>query len=136
MTARLGVDAANTASNAIGTRLNNGYVRIYDGERPEESADNTLGNQVLLAEARFGNPAFNPASGGIIASTAIAEVRCQATGRAAWFQALRSDGVTVEFDGTVGTTDADLIVDSVDFETNWPLQILGVTYQTPLQQAA
>lgn len=131
MSTRLGVDAANTAANAVAARLANGYVRVYTGA-PPANADDAITNQVLLAEAQFGATAFGAAAGGEIQANAIAEITCLATGTATWFQALRSDGATVEFDGAVGIVDAEMIVSSTNFNINQPLQLTSLTFRFPL----
>lgn len=133
-TARLGVDAANHAADAVGARLNSGYARIYSGSRPA-TADTAITSQVLLAEPRFGTSAFGAADGGEITAQAIAEVTCIIGGTAAWYRAVRSDGTTVEYDDTVGTENAAMIVSSVDFATNQPLQITSLTFRFPLSDS-
>lgn len=129
-TTRLGADAVNVAADAVGARLNSGYARIYSGSRPT-TADTAITDQVLLAEAQFGNPAFGAASGGQITANAIAEVTCITSGTPAWFRALRSNGTTVEFDDTVGTENAALIISAATVNANQPLQITSLTFRIP-----
>jgi hypothetical protein len=141
-TARLGVDAANYAADAVGTRLNGGYARIYSGSRPA-TADTDITTQVLLAEAQFSDPAFEAADGGEITAEAIAEVTCIIGGTAAWYRAVRSNGTTVEYDDTVGIALTEeqvengdpspgMVVSSINFAANQPLQITNLTVRLPL----
>jgi hypothetical protein len=100
----------NAEANAVGNALDSGYIRIYDGSQPS-TADTALGAQVLLAELRFGADAFGAASGGVITANAItSDSSANATGTASWARILASDGTTVWFDGTVGTSSANVVI--------------------------
>lgn len=99
---------ANAACDALAALLNNGYFRIYDGAQPT-NGDTAIGAQVLLAELRFNATAFGAAAAGVAAAAAIADdTDANATGTAAWFRCFKSDGTTAVFDGSVGTSGADL----------------------------
>lgn len=103
---------ANTMINALNVLLNNGYIRIYDGTQPV-TADTAIGAQVLLAELRWNATAFANGSAGVAVANAITQdASANASGIASWFRALQSDGTTVVFDGSVGTSNADLIMAS------------------------
>lgn len=100
----------NAEADAIGGALNNGYIRIYSGSQPT-NADTALGAQVLLAELRFGADAFPAGSAGVLTANAItADSAANATGTAAFARILASDGTTVYFDGTVGTSAANVVI--------------------------
>lgn len=106
--------AVNAMADAIGGALNTGYIRVYDGAQPE-NADTAITDQVLLAELRFAADAFPVSVDGIIDSNAItADASANATGTATWCRVLASNGTTVWFDGTVGTENANLILNTVD----------------------
>jgi hypothetical protein len=91
---------------------NSGYVRIYDSTIPAD-ADTAVGAQVLLAELRFNATAFGAAVAGVITANAItADASANAAGTASWFRALKSDGTTVLFDGTVGTATSNMILNT------------------------
>lgn len=116
--------AVNAQADAIGNALNNGYIRVYDGHQPE-NADVAITDQVLLAELRFGADAFPAAVEGVIDSSAItADASANASGTATWARILASNGTTVWFDGTVGTADANLILNTVDI-------VAGATVSAP-----
>lgn len=59
----LNTQLANATVNGQGDnmsdRLDNGYLRIYDGTQPT-NADTAIGAQVLLAELRFNATASGP----------------------------------------------------------------------------
>jgi hypothetical protein len=132
MTVRLGVDAANAAATAVGARLNSGYLRIYSGAPPNSSADGALTNQVLLAETPFAATAFEQAANGVVQANVMIEVTCIATGTAAWFRAVRSDGTTVAFDGSVDVANADMLVSNTSFVANQALQVTAASFDFPL----
>ena len=105
--------AVNAEANALAPLANNGYIRIYDGTQPV-TADTAIGAQVLLAELRFNATAFPAASNGVLTANAItADTSANNSGTATWYRALQSDGTTVLWDGSVGTADADLILNAV-----------------------
>ena len=100
----------NAQANALATLLNSGYLRIYSGTQPA-TADTAIGAQVLLAELRFNATAAPSAVSGLLTFNAItADSSADASGTAAWFRALKSDGTTVVMDGSVGTSAANMIV--------------------------
>jgi predicted amidohydrolase YtcJ len=103
----------NAEADAHSALLNSGYLRIYDGTQPT-NADTALGSQVLLAELRFGATAFAAASAGVATANAItSDSSSNATGTATWYRTLKSDGTTVVSDGSVGTSGANLNLNSV-----------------------
>lgn len=102
--------ARNAKLDAIRASFNTGYLRIYSGAQPA-GPDTALSGQTLLAELRFGATAFPASSGGVLTANAItSDASADATGTAAWFRCLQSDGTTAIHDGTVGTAAANAIV--------------------------
>lgn len=94
----------NGQADDMARRLDNGYLRIYDGTQAA-TADTAIGAQVLLAELRFNATSAPAASGGVLTFNAFtADSSANNSGTASWFRALSSDGTTVVFDGNVGTT--------------------------------
>jgi hypothetical protein len=86
-----------------------GLLRIYDGTQPATGGTATT----LLAELTFTDPSFPAASAGVLTASAITDdSSANATGTATWFRVVDSAAVFV-FDGTVGTSGTDLILDSV-----------------------
>jgi len=123
--------AANTEADNLATLLNNGYLRIYDGAQPT-NANTAIGAQVKLAELRFGATAFGAAAAGVITANAItADTDADATGTAAWFRALKSDGTTVVCDGSVGASGADLNLNSVAIQIHAQVQVSSLTITVP-----
>ncbi|MBA3622954.1 MAG: hypothetical protein H0W48_00490 [Methylibium sp.] len=93
--------ARNAAVNAVAALINAGgagKLRIF-----------TAAFGTLLVELTFSNPAFGVASSGTATAAAITSGTATATGTAAVLRVVDGAGATV-FDGTVGTSGADLIM--------------------------
>ena len=121
---KLSNDAVNAEADALSVLLDNGYLRIYDSTQPT-NADTALGAQVLLAELRFNADAAPSASNGVLTFNAITQdSSANNTGTASWFRALKSDGSTVMFDGTVGVSGSDLNIATTSIVAG---AIVGVT---------
>lgn len=97
----------NAAVNGLTALLNNGYLRFYDGSQPA-NANTAITTQVKLAELRWNATAFANAVAGIASANTITSDTNTVAGTAAWFRALQSDGTTVVFDGTVGTSGCNI----------------------------
>lgn len=112
------MDAITTAAGA------SALLRIYDGTQAA-NANTAVGAQVLLAELVC-NATFAPAaSGGVLTLNAVSnDAAANATGTASWFRLVKSDGTTVIMDGSVGTTGADLNLNSVSITTG---QVVSVS---------
>lgn len=95
---------------------NSGKLRIYDGSQPTD-ANTAIGAQVKLAELTLNATAFGASSASgsagskVVTATAGAitgDTSADATGTAAWFRVLKSNGTSILFDGTVGVSGCDL----------------------------
>lgn len=123
--------AANAAVDAVTALANTGYLRIYDGSQPA-NANTAVGSQVLLAELRFGSTAFAAAVAGVAAANTITDdSSANATGTATWYRVLKSDGTTVLFDGSVGTSGANMNLGSTAINVGQPVGITSFTYTQP-----
>lgn len=128
LTPKLSNSAASTGADAICPLLNTGYLRIYDGTQATD-ADTAIGAQVLLAELRFNATAFGAASNGVATANAITQdASANATGTATWFRALKSDGATVVFDGSVGTATSNLVLNSVAIQIGAAVSVTSFTF--------
>ena len=131
MNLKLSETAVNAEVNAHSTLLNSGYLRIYDGTQPA-NADAALGSQVLLAELTFGATAFAAASGGIANANAIgADSSANATGTATWYRTYKTDGTTVVSDGSVGTSGANLNLNSVSIVVGAVVSVSAFVFTQP-----
>ena len=124
-------EAVNAKADAVGALLNNGYLRIFDGSRPA-TADTAVSGQTLLAELRFNATAFGAAVAGVATANAITQdSSADATGTATWFRALKSNGTSPIFDGEVGTSGADLNLNTVEIVASAVVSVTGMTYTQP-----
>jgi len=120
--------AVSAAADAVCPLLNNGYLRLYTDPKPSD-ANTAISTQTLLAELRFGSTAFGAASNGVATANAItADSSADNTGTATWFRALKSDGTTAVLDGSVGTSSADLILNSVSISAGAQVSVTSFTY--------
>jgi hypothetical protein len=120
--------AATAEADAVAALLNNGWIRLYSGLQPS-TADEAVSSQVVLAELRFGNPAFGSASDGAAAANAIVEdSSANATGTATWFRCFQSDGTTPVFDGSVGTSNSNLVLNSVEITAGAQVDVTSFTF--------
>jgi hypothetical protein len=120
--------AVNAAADAVTALLNSGKLRIYDGTQPA-TADTAVSTQALLAELTFNATAFGAASAGVATANSItADTSANASGTASWFRAVKSDGTTTVFDGSVGTSSADLVLNSVAISSGAQVSVTSFTY--------
>jgi hypothetical protein len=118
----------NAKVDAVCALCNSGKLRIYDGTQPA-TADTDIVAQVLLAELTFGATAFAGAVDGVATANAItADSSANASGTAAWFRVVKSDGTTKLFDGSVGTTGCNLNMDSVSIVLGGTVSVTAFTF--------
>lgn len=122
--------AARNACDEIAVLLDAGAgagkVRIYDGTQPAD-VDTAVTSQTLLAELPMSDPAFAAAVDGAPGGDATAgsitdDTSANATGTASWFRAVDSNNVAV-IDGSAGTSNADLILDSTSITSGQTVKI-------------
>lgn len=119
--------AANAEADAIGRLLDNGYLRIYDGSQPA-TADTAVSTQNLLAELRFAATSAPAAADGVLTFSTIAAVVAALTGTAAWFRALKADGTSAVFDGSVGASSANMVLAALSIQANVQVSVSNFTY--------
>jgi len=108
--------AVNTEANALAALADGGKMHIFTGSQPG-TADNALSGQTLLARVTLGTPAFGSAVAGVLTAEQMTGEEALADGDAAWFRLYKADGTTALWDGTVGTTNANLTVPTTTFIT-------------------
>ena len=116
------------AADAVTVRANNGRLRIYGGTAPAD-ANAALSGNTLLADLTMSATAFGAAASGVAtANTITADSSADATGTATFFRVLESDLTTVVFQGTVGTTGAELNLSSASVIAGGPVSVTSLTY--------
>lgn len=103
--------AVNTEADALALLLNAGLIRIYDGTQPA-TGDTAIGAQVLLVTLTLNATAFGAAAAGVLTANAITSGTAVASSTATWARITSSIGTAI-FDGSVGTADANIILNSV-----------------------
>lgn len=134
------VAAAETMLSAFGTLLNGGTVRLYSGTAPTNVQAALSGNTVL-AEATLQATAFSASyttSGNNRVMTANLPITdadtANASGPATFFRAFRSagNGDTVVYQGSVGTSGADMIMAATDIIAGGAFSISSLTVAMPM----
>lgn len=102
----------------------NAKLRIYDGARPATGGAVTT----LLAEL-ICNATFAPAAGaGVLTLNAItSDSAADATGTATWSRIVQSDGVTHVLDCSVGTSGADINLNTTSIVINAQVSVTSAT---------
>src|SRR2546430_3205159 len=100
--------------NAVTALLNNGFLEIFSGAQPAVDAANT---GTKLAKLTFGATAFaaSGSSAGVTTATAnaITSDTNAVAGTAGYFALMKSDDSTIVATGSVGTSGADLNLNSL-----------------------
>lgn len=123
--------ARNAEHDAFAVLANSGLLRIYSGTQAV-TPETAIGAQTLLAELTMNATAFGASAAGVITANAItADSDANATGTATWYRLVKSDGVTCLRDGSVGTADADLIMNSVAIQEHAAVSVTSFTYTLP-----
>jgi hypothetical protein len=122
---------ANSMLTQIDTDLGaSPLFQIYAGGQPAGpdtavTAGNTVVATLAMAASAFSNVSSRTATAGTITTQATA-----AGGTAAWFSLVKATGLRI-FDGSVGTADADLILNAVTITTNAAVSISTLTISLP-----
>lgn len=125
---------AQAMLTAIKTAIDAGtaaIIEIYDGTQPTD-ADTAVGAQTKLATLTMNATAFGAVSddtpGAIMTAAAITgDSSADATGTASWFRLLTQSGGTTILDGSVGTSNADLVFNTVSFTMGSQVDITSLT---------
>lgn len=131
MSLTLSTAARNAQLDAITTAIGaSGLLRIYDGSRPA-GPGTAVSTQTLLAELTLGSSAFGSASNGSMTANAItSDLSANASGTATWYRITTSGGTAV-VDGKVGTSGADLNLNSVALSSGAAVSISSFTLSAP-----
>lgn len=121
----------NAELDALAPLANAGKLRIYSGTQAA-TPETAIGAQVLLSELTMNATAFGAAAAGVITAAAItADSDADATGTATWYRLLKSDGVTVLWDGSAGTSGCDLNLNSDAIQIHAQVSVSAFTYTLP-----
>lgn len=139
MTLFLSDTAAKAEADAVAALANSGTLKIYAGTQPTD-ANTAVGAQTLLATLTFSATAFgsSAASGTTPSRKATAtanaitgDTSADATGTAAWFRLLKSDGTTVIMDGDVGQGSGILSLATTSLVAGEDVEVTSFTISAP-----
>lgn len=104
-------------------------LRIYDATGGVPANANTaLGAQVLLGTLTFSATPFPAAAAGTLTANAITQdSAADATGTAAFYRILNAAGTTTYAQGTVGTSGADLNLNTTSIVLGGPISVTSLT---------
>jgi hypothetical protein len=100
-------------------------IRIYDGTQPA-NANTAISTQTLLVSLTISG-AFGTDSNGTLTFSTINSGTAVASGTAGFFRIVKSDGTTVVMDGSIGTSSADLVLNTTTIATNDTVAITSGT---------
>lgn len=122
--------AQTQATALVGAFTNTSTLNIYSGAQPATPETGLSGNTLLATITLPASAAFT-SSNGVMTAAAISNATIIATGTAAWFRWVKSDGTTVIADGSVGTSGADMNISSVAFASGATLATSSFTLTIP-----
>jgi hypothetical protein len=112
---------------------NSGNLEIYSGTQPA-TPDTALSGNTLLATLPLSATAFGAASAGTKTANAITSGTAGATGTATFFRVYKSDGTTAVIDGSVGTSGADLNLNTTSIVSGATVSVTSWTVSMPVGQ--
>lgn len=116
-------DRLDQINTAVGS---SSLIRIYSGT-PPATVGTALAGNTQLAELACSATAFSAASGGVLTANVISDdTAADAAGTATFFRHVTSGGVAV-LQGTVGTSGADLNLNTTTFSTGLIVSITSYT---------
>lgn len=133
MAFRIPTGVRNTACDAIVDALDAGAgaatIEVRTGSQPAAATDAATGT--VLATFTLADPAFGSAATGVATMASVPRSTTgSAAGTAGWFRAKDSTGATV-FDGAVGTSGAELNLNTLTISIGVAVQIVSGTVTMP-----
>lgn len=128
---KIAVAARNAMGDALITALGSSpVIQVYTGTQPA-GPGTAITSQVLLGTLACSATPAPATSSGVITFNAITQdSSADASGTAAWYRLCKSD-LTAIVDGTVGTSGADLNLNTVTIVAAGPIACTSFTYTMP-----
>jgi hypothetical protein len=112
--------------DAITTAVGSGgFLEIYTGTIPAHCATATSGT--LLATLPLGTPFAPASSAGVLTPTLPTTANASNTNTAGYWRIFKSDNSTCVVQGSVGTSGADLNLNTLSLVSGGPVQITSFT---------
>lgn len=105
--------------------LNGGNVLVLDGTQATD-ADTAIGSQVTLVQIGMNATAWAAASSASKSANAFTSATISASGTTTWYR-MRTSGSTAVWDGSCGTSSANLVWNSVALSSGASAQINSFT---------
>ena len=118
-TTRVSPTIASGEAATVARALDGGYLRLFDE------------GGVELAALRFANPAAASIEEGVVTFASLTPADAVATGTAARFGAFAADGEDAVWTGSVGTSDATLILDTTAIERHALVYVESLHFRVP-----
>ena len=116
----------NAQQNGLITYAGTGaLINIYSGSKPA-NANTAISGQTLLVTLTV-TGSFGTDSNGTITLSTVANGTAVATNTATFFRITKSDTTTVVMDGSVATSDADLVLNNTSIATGQVVSISAGT---------
>lgn len=116
----------NAQQNGLITYAGSGaLINIYAGSQPA-NANTAISGQTLLVTLTVSG-SFGTDSNGTITLSTVTNGTAVATGTAAFFRITQSNGTTVVMDGSIATSDADLVLNNTSIATGQVVSISAGT---------
>jgi hypothetical protein len=116
----------NAQQNGLITYAGSGsLINIYSGSQPA-NANTAISGQTLLVTLTVSG-SFGTDSNGTITLSTVTNGTAVATGTASFFRITQSDNTTVVMDGSVATSDADLVLNNTSIATGQVVSISAGT---------
>jgi hypothetical protein len=100
-------------------------IRLYDGTQPT-NANTAISTQTLLVSLTVAG-SFGTDSNGTITLGSVTSGTAVASGTASFFRIVKSDGTTVVMDGSVGTSGADMNLNTTTVASGQTVSITAGT---------
>ena len=100
-------------------------IRLYDGTQPT-NANTAISTQTLLVSLTVAG-SFGTDSNGTITLGSVTSGTAVASGTASFFRIVKSDGTTVVMDGSVGTSGADMNLNTTTVSSSQTVSITAGT---------
>lgn len=100
-------------------------IHLYNGTQPA-NANTAVSTQTLLVSLTISG-SFGTDSNGTITLSSVSDGTAVASGTATWFRITKSDGSTVVMDGSVGTSGADLNLNTTTISATQTVSITAGT---------
>lgn len=117
----------------VGSTNSTGRLLIYEGTQPATPQTAATGS-TLLVTINFASTAFTASdatgAAGLTGGTAITAT-VATSGTAGWFRVTDKDNLAI-FDGSIGTSGADMNFDNVGFVAGGTARVNTLTVQTPM----